>query len=875
MGPKAISIKFIILIMSVVMVSVPLIIFGMIELNLSVTKAFDDATEFIKNDLLETQRNVHIVYDSVHTKVESDLKLAEFALNSAGNTYLDKSNAVEIEAVNQLSKEGISLVLPVMMVGDLALVGNHIIVDEIQSYIGGTATIFQVIPEGLLRISTNVLKDDFTRAVGTYIPRKSTVYKTVMSGETFYGRAYVVNAWYIAAYKPISDSDGNVIGVLYVGVKEEIYKEQFYTYLSQKKVGKSGYYEIVDKHGYYEMAHNNQFKGLNSFNIQDADGNNFIRQVVDSAKDLNLTEVGHIGYNWKEPADSKIRERSSFYIYFEPWNWVIIADIYDVDLVQKRILANIIRIAVIVSLFSVIGVLCGIFISNRISRPLIYTQQAVAGISGGNLTRLIKINTGIREIKLLGNSIDTKLIPKISTIIQEILNSVEVSGNISSIMQNYSKDAEGISSRINDDMISVDKEMTSLDDQVSEVSSAATEILATIENLVSQISNQSSAVTQTSAAIEEMTASINSIAKIATDKSESTKGLFLTVEKGRNKISASNSQIDGISSDINNMMDIIGVINGIAAQTNLLAMNAAIEAAHAGEYGMGFAVVADEIRKLAESSAKNAKEISTSLKGAEGKMQQVLIAGKESESAFISVEEEVTNFVNAFSEITYSTNEVSEGNKEILVAVESLMQISQEISDGSSEIKLSSKDINSSVNKIKNATYSIVKDISKVKIGTKDISNTQANILKIVEWNNKNIVTIGTDVKYFDLQENVEVSSISSLSKHMSEILVHHQKWIEDAYEALEGRHKIDVKSANKYKDCHLGLWIYGEGQKIYGDNESFKAIIEFHRGFHLAVVSLQESLDRGDNDAALADYSEIRKGFHNIVISFQNLIEV
>lgn len=549
--------------------------------------------------------------------------------------------------------------------------------------------------------------------------------------------------------------------------------------------------------------------------------------------------------------------------------------IENANLMRERADEDLMRIILIIVILSFVGILVSIFIARAIAGPLVHTQHSVERISGGDLTSLIDIRTGVKELKLLGTSIDTELIPRISGIIKEILNSVAISGNISNIMQNYSKEAGAISGRLNGEIENIDNEMGSLDGQISEVSSAVTEILATIENLVSHIAGQSSAVSQTSAAIEEMTASINSISKIAIEKSEATRGLISTVETGRNKVSVSNDQIKNISTDVDNMMDIIGVINSIAAQTNLLAMNAAIEAAHAGKYGMGFAVVADEIRKLAESSAKNAKVISTSLKEADGKMRLVLEAGEESEKAFMNVADEVTNFVNAFTEITNSTSEVSEGNKEILNAIDSLMQISQEISEGSSEIKLSSQDINNSVNMIKDASGSVVSKIFNVKIGLGAIKGAQNDIIETVDWNSENLRKIEKGVQYFELREDIEVLEKSELNLSITEILVHHHKWLDDASNAIGGSIKLDSEKAGDYESCKLGVWLSGEGKELFGENNQFKLIAENHKEFHSSIVNLAKNLEIGNRSDAFINYDSIRESFKKIVQGFRKLIDV
>ena len=545
------------------------------------------------------------------------------------------------------------------------------------------------------------------------------------------------------------------------------------------------------------------------------------------------------------------------------------------NLVRERASEDLLRIGLFIAVFSIVGTLLAIFIARAIANPLAHAQQSMESISVGDFTQLINMRTGVKEIKLLGDSIDKEFIPIISGIIKEILNSIAVSSNISSIMKNYSLDTGDISKRINDETLKINNDMESLDSQISEVSSAVTEILATIENLVSHIAGQSSAVSQTSAAIEEMSASVNSIAKIANDKSKATDGLITTVETGRAKVSMSNEHIKKVSADIDNMMNIIGVINSIAAQTNLLAMNAAIEAAHAGEYGRGFAVVADEIRKLAESSSSNAKVISASLKDVEGKMKDVLESGEDSDKAFVNVANEVTDFVNAFTEISNSTSEVSEGNKEILNATDSLMQISQEISDGSREIKLSSQDINNSVNTIKDASSRVTDKISNVKSGLNAITIAQKDIEKTVEWNSNNLGKIEALVNYFELMDKIQVNENSKSSLYISDILVHHQKWMRDASLAIDGSIKLDLDKAGHYKACELGIWLYGDGKDLFENDDNFKSIVENHKEFHLEVLDLIENVENGDTLNAFENYKQMREIFNSVVTGFRELIDI
>ena len=171
------------------------------ELYRSVEKKLHELTMMITNHI-DTAMSI------AQRKVNDDLKVAHYLLYSYGQPAVSHHESITIQATNQITKNSELTTIPLMELQGEMLAYDYTVVDQIQKLVGGTATIFQIIPEGALRISTNVLKSDGTRAVGTYIPTDSPVYRTVMRGEIFYGKAYVVNAWYQTAYEPILDSDG-------------------------------------------------------------------------------------------------------------------------------------------------------------------------------------------------------------------------------------------------------------------------------------------------------------------------------------------------------------------------------------------------------------------------------------------------------------------------------------------------------------------------------------------------------------------------------------------------------------------------------------------------------------------------------------------
>ncbi|MFP4092118.1 MAG: Cache 3/Cache 2 fusion domain-containing protein, partial [Cyclobacteriaceae bacterium] len=180
-----------------------------------------DATYSLKDFLAGLYQFLDEETTSKQAEVDHSLQLAEALLFEQGVISEDHERQMKVMATHQISGLLEKVKVPLWFIHDHQLHYDTRIVDQIQEKTQSTSTIFQKIPQGYLRISTNVLKSDGTRAVNTYIPMESPVVQAVEKGKTYRGVAFVVNDWYATAYKPIS-IDGKIRGMLYVGVKEPL-----------------------------------------------------------------------------------------------------------------------------------------------------------------------------------------------------------------------------------------------------------------------------------------------------------------------------------------------------------------------------------------------------------------------------------------------------------------------------------------------------------------------------------------------------------------------------------------------------------------------------------------------------------------------------
>ena len=248
------------------------------------------------------------------------------------------------------------------------------------------------------------------------------------------------------------------------------------------------------------------------------------------------------------------------------------------------------------------------------------------------------------------------------------------------------------------------------------VSESTAGILGAMTRLSGRIDDQAGAVTQSSAAVTEMSASIDSVARISDRKLETANGVLAITKSGGELVAAVDAEITEVGRSVADIGQAIKLINGIASQTNLLAMNASIEAAHAGEFGTGFSVVAEEIRRLAESSAANGKEVTAVLKQIITRIGTAQKASRQSSEALEKISHEVTELVGAFGEIAGGTRELATGSRELVQASESLMEVTGEIREMSEEMSGKVARINAAreeIDRISGASKGAIEEISR------------------------------------------------------------------------------------------------------------------------------------------------------------------
>jgi len=374
---------------------------------LSLGKFTEDLKQAYESDLEHIVANIHAMcgaqQELLQDKLTSDLNTAHYVFFQNGQSVsISKDHFLEFTAEDQSTNELSRVRVPLWSIGGRSITKDYTLVDRVQKLVGGTCTVFQRIEgDRLLRISTNVLRANGTRAVGTYLPASSEVAKTILRGETYRGRAFVVNAWYITAYEPIRNEYNEIIGALYVGTPEQSalsLKEA----IKSIKIGKTGYAYIMDSSG--NLVVHPAKEGENILGVKDSSGSEYIREIASKALLLKENKVGTIRYPWAnvELGETSPRMKINKYQYFRDWDWVIVAGSY-----EEEIFEGVARTKFFITLVALgtiaLAILLTVMLSRVLTRPVMELTDVTARMAGGDLTQKVHITTG-DEIGTLASS---------------------------------------------------------------------------------------------------------------------------------------------------------------------------------------------------------------------------------------------------------------------------------------------------------------------------------------------------------------------------------------------------------------------------------------------------------------------------------------
>ena len=609
--------------------------------------AEQDVRALVEEDISRTAAGVHDVVAtqgaSTSAKVDSDLATAQYVLQQSGGFSIDDSgeDLVPWDAKNQLTGEVTPIALPRVLIGGEWLAKNGDVavptpvVDTVKSMVGATVTIFQKTPEGnFLRVATNVQAASGARAIGTYIPavnpdgKPNPVAATVSSGQTYRGNAFVMDAWLVSAYAPLLGPGGDVVGVLYVGVRQEnlpALRES----LDATTVGDSGHVEVyggtADRAGTVLISPDGVRDGENMLEATDAEGSPYVQRMVEAAVGLEGGEQATVRYVDADAGPTTVRLS-----YYAPWDWVIATVARDGDFAgpvesmedgRSAMLTALLVAGLVVALF---GGAVAYVMGRRLTGPLHQLRDRMAEIADGegDLTQRMD-DSRPDEVGQLSAAFN-RFVEKVAGTVREIGRCAQ---DVASSAAGVATVADGLAERA-----------ARSREQAQGAHASAAEI--------------STSVSSAASGAQEMGASIGEIARSAAEAAEVGRKAAELAQRTETTIAA----LGASSAEIG---DVVKVISGVAEQTNLLALNATIEAARAGDAGKGFAVVANEVKELAQEAGKASEEIVSRVQGIQAETSAAVRAIAQIAEVVRTINDHQTTIASAVEEQTATTGELT------------------------------------------------------------------------------------------------------------------------------------------------------------------------------------------------------------------------
>jgi len=394
---------------------------------------------------------------------------------------------------------------------------------------------------------------------------------------------------------------------------------------------------------------------------------------------------------------------------------------------------------ILVVIILVINGVVAYFILDKTTKPIVKVADNLKDIAEGegDLTHVIPIHSR-DEVGDLAKYFNETL-EKIKNLIVNVKKEGDILSIVGTDLATNMNETAAAVNEITSNIQSIKGRIINQSASVSETHATMEQLTVNIHKLNDHVENQTTHIAQASSAIEEMMANISSVTNTLINNASNVKTLREASEIGRTGLQEVASNIQEISRESEGLLEINAVIENIASQTNLLSMNAAIEAAHAGEAGKGFAVVAAEIRKLAESSSAQSKTIGTVLKKISESIKKITDSTGNVLTKFEAIDISVKTVADQEESIRISMEEQTSGSKQVLEGVSEVNEITRHVKSASTQMLEGAKEVIHESENLEKATQEITGGMNEMATGADHI-NIAVNHVNGVSSKNREVI---------------------------------------------------------------------------------------------------------------------------------------